>query len=151
MRIVVQRVKSASVKVDNKIVGAIGKGLLVLFGVKNGDQAEHTGWLVNKLINLRIFSDEQGKMNLSVKESQGEILVVSQFTLYGNCKNGRRPDFIESAHPVLAEQIYHKFANEVAQEMGTVQTGQFGAMMEVGLINDGPVTLIIDTPFSVDK
>lgn len=151
MKVVVQRVKEASVTVNGEVTGQIGKGLLVLFGVKNGDRPEETTWLLNKLVNLRIFSDEQGKMNLSVKEIGGEILLVSQFTLYGDCKNGRRPDFFESAPPDVAEAIYDKFVAEVAREMGKVHTGRFGAMMEVRLINDGPVTLIIETPFSVDK
>jgi D-tyrosyl-tRNA(Tyr) deacylase len=146
MRVVVQRVKEASVSVDGEVTGKIGKGLLVLFGVKNSDKPEDTVWLLNKLVNLRIFADEQGKMNLSVKDVQGEILVVSQFTLYGNCKNGRRPDFFESAPPVFAEQVYEKFLAEVEKEMGSVQAGRFGAMMQVQLINDGPVTLIIDSP-----
>lgn len=153
MRIVVQRVKEASVTIAGEVVGKIEKGLLVLFGVRNGDKPTATPWLVNKLVNLRLFSDEQGKMNLSVKECAGEILVVSQFTLYGNCKNGRRPDFMESAPPALAEKIYNKFVSEVSKEMGGVQTGRFGAMMDVQLINDGPVTLIVDhdpdAPFSV--
>ncbi len=144
MRLVVQRVKEAKVSVDHKVCGSIGKGLLVLLGIHKEDQPSQTIRLVKKLVNLRIFPDEQHKMNYSVKDIQGEVLVVSQFTLYGNCQNGRRPDFIASASATIAIPLYEKFVAEVAQEMGKVQTGIFGAMMEVALINDGPVTLIMD-------
>lgn len=144
MRALVQRVKQASVKVSNKVCGQIGHGLLVLFGVHKNDLPAQTSWLVNKLINLRIFEDSQGKMNLSIKDINGEILVVSQFTLYANCENGRRPDFIDSAPQEIANQIYEKFYLEIGRELGRVQTGIFGAKMEVSLVNDGPVTLIID-------
>ena len=145
MRLLVQRVKEASVKVDGEICGAIGPGLLVLFGVHKEDTGEEIKWLVNKLVNLRIFRDEQDKMNLSVKDTEGEILVVSQFTLYGNCQNGRRPDFIQSASGEKAKTIYENFVNAVTKEMGSVQTGRFAAYMEVSLVNDGPVTMIIDS------
>lgn len=144
MRVVVQRVKQASVAVDGKVVGAIDRGLLVLLAIHKDDKPEDTQWLVNKVVNLRIFKDDDGKMNRSVKEVGGEVLVVSQFTLYGNCVNGRRPDFLESATGPDAKSIYTKFAEEVALEMGSVKTGEFGASMEVSLVNDGPVTLLID-------
>lgn len=144
MRAVVQLVKQASVTVDGRITGSIKAGLLVLLGIHKDDTPGKTSWLVQKLIHLRIFSDEQGKMNRSVLDIGGEILVVSQFTLYGNCNSGRRPDFLEAARPEIAKPIYEKFTREIAAEMGKVQTGEFGAYMEVSLINDGPVTLILE-------
>lgn len=144
MRVVVQRVKQASVVVDHVISGTIQRGLLVFFGIHKEDRPEQTAWLVNKLKHLRIFSDEQGKMNLSVQDIQGEILVVSQFTLYGDCTDGRRPDFTKCAAGPEAVAIYEKFVSEIKEAMGSVQTGIFGAKMEVSLINDGPVTFIID-------
>jgi D-tyrosyl-tRNA(Tyr) deacylase len=144
MRIVVQRVSQAKVTVEGKVTGSIEKGLLVLLGVHKDDLPEHTTWLVSKLVNLRIFEDDQGKMNLCVKDVGGEILVVSQFTLYGNCVSGRRPDFLMSAPPAQAIPLYEKFVAEVSQEMGRVQTGIFGATMQVALVNDGPVTFVID-------
>lgn len=143
MRIVIQRVKEAKVIVEGKITGSINQGLLVFLGVHKDDLPEQTSWLVQKLVNLRIFTDDQGKMNLSVKDVKGGILLVSQFTLYGNCLEGRRPDFIQAAPPTLAEPIYEKFGLEVVNELGSVQKGVFGAKMEVSLINDGPVTFII--------
>lgn len=145
MKVVVQRVKEAKVAVENQVTGSIQEGLLVLFGVHQNDKPEDTKWMVNKIINLRIFQDEQEKMNLSVKDIKGKILVVSQFTLYGNCTNGRRPDFIASAPPNLAIPIYEKFLSEIKEEMGEVQSGVFGAYMQVSLINDGPVTFIIES------
>jgi D-aminoacyl-tRNA deacylase len=144
MRLVVQRVEKASVTVDGKILSEIGKGLLVLFAVHKEDEEAGTKWLANKLVNLRIFSDESGKMNLSVKEVGGEVLVVSQFTLYGTCSKGRRPEFTQSAGGEKAERLYNKFVSEVKEELGRVQTGQFAAHMSLSLVNDGPVTLIID-------
>lgn len=144
MRMLLQRVKEASVTVEGQKVGAIGKGLLIFLGIHKDDTPERTTWLVNKLIGLRLFADSEGKMNLGLKEVGGEALVVSQFTLYGNCLNGRRPDFIESAPPDRAKALYEKFVDEVRRELGSVQTGQFGAYMEVALINDGPVTFLIE-------
>lgn len=146
MRIVVQRVEEASVSVEGSICGKIEKGLLVFLGVHKEDEEPATKWLVNKLVHLRIFSDENEKMNLSVQDVEGEILIVSQFTLYGNCNNGRRPDFFESAEGPKAEKIYDKFVAEVKGELGRdrVQTGQFAAHMSISLINDGPVTLVIE-------
>jgi len=145
MRVVVQRVKEAKVEVDNEVVGAIEQGLLVFLGVHLDDRPEETQWLVNKLINLRCFQDKDGKMNLNLKDIEGQALIISQFTLYANCTRGRRPDFIQAAPPETAEKIYDKFVAEVKQELGSVQTGQFGAYMRVSLINDGPVTFVIDS------
>lgn len=148
MRLVIQRVKEASVQIEGEISGSIRKGLLVFLGIHKEDRPEDTVWLVNKLTNLRIFSDEEEKMNLNVKDIQGQILVVSQFTLYGNCLNGKRPDFVQAAPPSTAIPIYEKFLEEVKGEMGAVQSGRFGAKMEVSLINDGPVTFILESPKS---
>ena len=145
MKVVIQRVKKASVTVDGTICGAIGSGILVFFAVHKDDNNKITPWLVEKLINLRLFSDNDGKMNLSVKDIGGEILVVSQFTLYGTCLKGRRPEFTKSAPPAMAEEIYSKFIKELSAELPErVKTGKFRAMMEVSLINDGPVTFIIE-------
>jgi D-tyrosyl-tRNA(Tyr) deacylase len=144
MRAIVQRVKEAKVTVSDSVTGSIGHGLLVFLGVHKNDLLEHTKWLAQKIVNLRIFSDDQGKMNLSVKDVKGQILVVSQFTLYGDCTEARRPDFTQAAPGSIAEPIYLKFASEIAAELGSVQTGVFGAKMEVSLINDGPVTFIIN-------
>jgi D-aminoacyl-tRNA deacylase len=144
MRAVVQRVKEAQVTVDNKITGSIKHGLLILLGVHKDDKPEDTSWLVQKIVNLRIFEDAQEKINLSVKDVQGEVLVVSQFTLYANCNTGRRPDFIAAAPPAIAIPIYEKFVDEIKQEMGAVQTGIFGAYMQISLVNDGPFTMIVE-------
>jgi D-tyrosyl-tRNA(Tyr) deacylase len=146
MRVVIQRVKQASVKVDQEIVGQIGIGALVLFGVHKNDLPESTLWFAQKLASLRFFSDAQGKMNLSLQDIQGEVLIVSQFTLYANCHEGRRPGFVDAAPGPVAKMVYEKFVQEVRQEFKTVQTGIFGADMEVSLINDGPVTFVIDYP-----
>lgn len=144
MRLLIQRVKGAQVTVENRVVGAIGVGLLLFLGIHRNDTPEMTSWLVNKLVSLRCFADAAGKMNLSLKEVEGEALVVSQFTLYGNCLNGRRPDFIDSMPPEAAEPLYQKFVEELRQQIQRVQTGQFGAYMQVSLINDGPVTFLIE-------
>jgi len=146
MRVVVQRVKEASVISDGVLTGKIGKGLMVLFAVHKEDTKASCKWMAQKLANLRLFSDEAGKMNLSVRDVGGEILVVSQFTLYASCLRGRRPDFVGSAPGDVAEEFYDEFVDRVSDEMGDVQTGKFGAMMEVSLVNDGPVTFIIDHP-----
>lgn len=146
MRLLVQRVSEARVRIDGKIHGEIQKGLLVFLGIHKSDSTSDIPWFINKLLNLRIFSDEQGKMNRSVKEINGQVLIVSQFTLYGNCLNGRRPDFIEAAPPPIAIPIYNQFVEEVKNELGDVQTGDFGAYMQVELINDGPVTFLIEKP-----
>lgn len=145
MLLVIQRVQQAQVSINNEIYSEIGSGLLVLLGIHQKDQASVIPWLVQKLIHLRIFSDEQGKMNLSAKELNKEILVVSQFTLYGNCLNGRRPDFLQAAPPIISQPIYNQFVDILKQEIEVVKTGVFGANMQIGLINDGPVTLLIDS------
>lgn len=144
MRLVIQRVKEAKVSVEGKVIGSIGEGLLVLLGVHKEDTSDVIPWYLNKLLNLRIFEDENGKMNLSVKEIGGKILLVSQFTLYANCNNGRRPDFIQAAPPQIAEPLYEQFAAAIKKELGEIQTGQFGALMEVSLVNNGPVTIILE-------
>ena len=146
MRAVVQRVKQSSVKTNGEIVGRIGQGLLVLLGVAKGDRAEDADYLANKILNLRIFEDEDGKMNRSLLEIGGELLAVSQFTLLADCRKGRRPSFIAAAEPGKATELYEKFVERVRQTGVAVQTGRFRAMMEVALINDGPVTIIIDSP-----
>ena len=144
MRLVIQRVSEASVSVDNAVCGKINAGVLVFLGIHKNDKTEDTEWLVNKLINLRIFTDDAGKMNLSLKDIKGEALIVSQFTLYADCTTGRRPSFTEPALPERAIPIYEKFVSEVKNAIGNVQTGIFGALMKVSLVNDGPVTFIID-------
>ncbi|MGK5594122.1 MAG: D-aminoacyl-tRNA deacylase [Parachlamydiaceae bacterium] len=144
MRILVQRVKEARVRVNDKIIGAINKGILALVGIHKADTLEQIQWGVNKLTSLRLFNDHQGKMNLSIKDVQGELLVVSQFTLYGNCQNGRRPDFMESAPSSIALPLYTHFIESISKEIPVVQSGQFGADMQVELVNDGPVTLMIE-------
>ena len=144
MRVVIQRVKNANVKVDNKIIGEIGHGLLILLAVHKDDEESVIKKMADKIINLRIFEDDNGKMNLSLKDVNGEILVVSQFTLYGNCRKGNRPSFIESARPDKAIPMYDKFVKYIKGQEIKMETGKFGAMMDVKLINNGPVTIIID-------
>lgn len=141
----VQRVKRAHVAVDDRVTGSIEEGLLILLGVHQSDTAELIPWLASKCANLRIFPDADGKMNRSVVDHGGQILVVSQFTLYGNAQKGNRPSFVESAPPVIAEPLYNSFCAACSAALGTpVETGQFGAMMDVSLINWGPVTLQIE-------
>lgn len=144
MKLVVQRVKEASVEVDKKIVGQIEQGFLVLIGIKVGDTKEQADYLVRKLCNLRVFTDENDKMNLSLKDVNGKLLVVSQFTLYGDCSDGNRPSFIEAARPDEAIPLYEYFCNECAKNNIEVQKGIFGADMKVKLLNDGPVTIIME-------
>jgi D-tyrosyl-tRNA(Tyr) deacylase len=141
MRAVVQRVSEASVSVEGQVVGRIGAGLLVLLGVAPGDGDAQVEWLAKKLAELRIFPDEAGKMNRSVRDVGGGVLVISQFTLYGDASKGRRPSFIGAAHPDLARPLYERLADKLGAERGV-----FGADMKVALVNDGPVTLILDTP-----
>lgn len=143
MRAVIQRVKESSVSVGGELVGKIDQGLLVLLGVSGKDTEEEALFLSEKIVNLRIFEDEGGKMNLSISQTQGAILIVSQFTLYGDTRRGRRPSFTEAAEPKKAEALYLYFIEKVKERGVPVQTGKFGAMMDVGLINDGPVTLIV--------
>ena len=145
MRAVVQRVKQSSVKAGNEVVGQIGSGLLVLLGVARDDTIKDADYLVNKIINLRIFEDQDGKMNRSLLETGGELLAVSQFTLLADCRKGRRPSFVEAADPQKATDLYEKFVDRVRENGVKVQTGRFRAMMEVALINDGPVTVIIES------
>ncbi len=146
MRVVLQRVSEASVTVNQEKIAAIGKGYLVLLGVEENDDKSDTEWLVNKILNLRIFSDEGGKMNLNLGDVDGELLVVSQFTLHAKTKKGNRPSFIHAAQPEKAKALYEEFI-ELAKNLSgkTVQSGEFGADMKVALINDGPVTICIDT------
>jgi D-tyrosyl-tRNA(Tyr) deacylase len=146
MRVVIQRVSEAAVKIDGTIVGEISKGLLVLLGIAQEDTEQDALYLLQKLINLRIFSDADGKMNLSVQDCGGELLVVSQFTLYADTKKGNRPSYIRAARPELAIPLYEFFLRELQKQFqGSIQTGKFGADMKVSLINDGPVTIIIDS------
>ena len=144
MKLVVQRVKKAEVKVDGNIIGKIDKGFLVLIGIKVGDTKEQADYLVKKLCNLRVFTDENDKMNLSLKDVGGKLLIVSQFTLYANCNDGNRPSFIEAARPEEAIPLYEYFCEECAKRGFEVQKGIFGADMKVQLLNDGPVTIVIE-------
>ncbi len=146
MRVVLQRVASASVTIEDKIVGKIQKGILVLVGIEDADTQEDIDWLVTKIAQLRIFGDDNGVMNLSVEEVNGEVLVVSQFTLHAATKKGNRPSYIKAARPEIAIPIYEKFVNTLENKLGKkVPTGIFGADMKVALLNDGPVTIIIDS------
>ena len=146
MRAVLQRVTRARVLIDGEEVGAIGHGLLVLLGVTHADTPEHARWLAEKTVGLRVFNDAAGKMNLGVTDVGGSVLVVSQFTLYGDAQKGRRPSFIAAARPEQAIPLYEAFVNGIKALGVPVATGRFGAMMEVELVNDGPVTLILDSP-----
>lgn len=145
MKAVIQRVKQCSVTVDNTVVGSIGPGILVLLGIADKDQSADGRYLAEKITRLRIFPDEKGKMNRSLKETNGEVLVVSQFTLLGDCRKGRRPSFVHAAGPQKARQLYEHFVDQIHSLGIRVQTGQFRAMMDVSLINDGPVTLILES------
>jgi len=146
MRAVIQRVSSAEVRVNDIATGSIQAGLLVLLGVHSTDDSKDISWLVDKIIHLRIFDDSTGKMNLSLRDTGGSMLVVSQFTLYGDCQKGRRPSWSQAAPPEPAKELYERFIAAVRQEGIAVQTGQFQAMMQVTLTNDGPVTIILDSP-----
>ena len=146
MRAVIQRVSKASVTIDNKSYSQIKNGLLVLAGIEDADSAEDIEWLSNKIVNLRVFNDDNGVMNVSVKESNGDILVVSQFTLHASTKKGNRPSYIKASKPEFAIPMYEKFVQQLGNDLGkTVSTGVFGADMKVELLNDGPVTMVIDT------
>ncbi len=146
MRIVIQRVSEASVKVGGNILSAINQGMLILVGIEDADTDEDISWLTNKILQLRIFDDEKGVMNLSVKDVAGEVIVVSQFTLHASTKKGNRPSYIRASKPDFAIPMYERFVNSIELALGKkVGTGQFGAMMEVSLVNDGPVTIIIDS------
>ncbi|TWT33527.1 D-tyrosyl-tRNA(Tyr) deacylase [Posidoniimonas corsicana] len=146
MKAVVQRVSSAAVVVERETVGAVDAGLMVLLGVGHGDDAAAVRWMADKLVGLRIFEDDDGKMNRSLLEVGGQMLVVSQFTLFGDCKKGRRPSFVDAAPPELAERLYEEFVAAVRAHGVTVGTGRFRTHMEVSLTNDGPVTLIVESP-----
>lgn len=146
MKVVIQRVSNASVTIDNKIVADIQKGLLVLVGIETTDQQEDINWLTSKIANLRIFDDENHIMNLSLKEVDGEIIIISQFTLQASTKKGNRPSYLKAAKPEISIPIYENFIVQMELELGKkVQTGQFGADMKVSLLNDGPVTIVIDS------
>jgi D-aminoacyl-tRNA deacylase len=145
MKSVIQRVKKSNVKVDDKVVGSIDTGLLALVAISEKDTEKEINWMVNKIINLRIFSDSDDKMNLSLLDVAGELLVISNFTLYGSTRKGFRPSFSKSAKPDTAIPLYEKFIQLLKEYPVKVETGVFGAMMDVELVNDGPVTLIIDT------
>ncbi|MDJ1480027.1 D-aminoacyl-tRNA deacylase [Cytophagaceae bacterium DM2B3-1] len=143
---VIQRVTSASVTIDNQIKGQIGKGLLILLGITHTDTEEDIEWLSKKIVNMRIFGDEEGKMNLSVSDVDGNILLISQFTLYASTKKGNRPSFIDAARPEQAIPLYEKMILALTTEIKkTIETGTFGADMKVNLLNDGPVTIVIDS------
>lgn len=145
MRLVIQKVSQSNVKIDGEVVGAIDKGYMVLVGITNGDNECIVDKMVDKLVNLRIFEDENDKLNLSLLDVKGSVLSISQFTLYANCKKGRRPSFIDAAKPDISSPLYDYF-NKVLEEKGIkVERGVFGAMMEVSLVNDGPVTIILDS------
>ena len=146
MKVVIQRVSSASVSIENKIVAEINSGLVILVGIEDADNEEDITWLTSKIANLRIFADENNVMNLSVKESNGDIIVVSQFTLHAMTKKGNRPSYIKASKPEIAIPLYGKFVAQMEFELSKkIQTGQFGADMKVALVNDGPVTIIIDS------
>lgn len=146
MKVVIQRVSSSSVTIDSKIVADIQKGLLVLVGIEDADTQEDTNWLCQKITNLRIFGDENDVMNLSVKDIEGDIIVVSQFTLHASTKKGNRPSYLKASKPEFAIPMYENFVSQMEKELGEkVQTGIFGADMKVALLNDGPVTIMIDS------
>jgi len=145
MRAVLQRVKKAGVIVGGKSVAGIGKGILALVAISREDTAEDLRWMARKITELRVFNDREGKLNLSLQDTGGELIVVSQFTLYGDCRKGRRPSYSDAAPPAEAEKMYEEFLEIVRDIMPEVQTGQFQAMMDVSLVNDGPITLILDS------
>ena len=145
MKFLVQRVNGASVEVENKIVGKINKGFLVLIGITHNDNKEIADYLIKKLINLRVFEDENQKMNLNINQVNGELLLISQFTLYANCKKGYRPSFTESGSPDLAEELYEYIIASCKETVPVVEKGSFGADMKVSLINDGPFTIVLDS------
>ena len=145
MRAVLQRVQQASVSIGGGAVAQIGKGILALVGISREDSSEDLHWMARKIVELRLFDDGEGKLNLSLRDVGGQLLIVSQFTLYGDCRKGRRPSYSEASPPAEAENLYNEFIRIVRQLVPDVQTGQFQAMMEVSLTNSGPVTLILDS------
>ena len=144
MRFVIQRVTNADVKVEGQTIGEIGKGFMVLIGVSDSDTREIADKMVKKMLGLRIFEDENGKTNLSLKDVGGQLLLVSQFTLYANCRKGNRPSFIEAGDPAAAEALYEYMIRQCKKEIPVVETGEFGAEMQVSLINDGPFTIVLE-------
>lgn len=144
MKLVIQRVSEASVSVDDKVIGQISRGYMVLIGVGANDTKELADKYIRKMLGLRIFEDENGKTNLSLKDVGGSLLLVSQFTLYANCRKGNRPSFVEAGNPALAEELYEYMIAKCREEVGDVQTGSFGAHMVVKLVNDGPFTIVLD-------
>lgn len=144
MKFIVQRVNKSQVEVEEKIVGKIDRGFMVLIGITHNDTKEIADFLVRKLINLRVFEDENGKMNLSLKDIQGSLLLISQFTLYADCTSGNRPSFTNAAKPEFANELYEYIIEECKKQISNVQTGIFGADMQVSLVNDGPVTIILE-------
>lgn len=145
MRFVIQRVMESEVRVDNEVIGKIGKGFMVLVGVSDSDTKEIADKMIRKMLALRIFEDEQGKTNLSLDTVGGELLLISQFTLYANCKKGNRPSFIEAGAPDMAEEMYEYIIEKCKEQVEVVERGRFGADMKVSLVNDGPFTLILDS------
>jgi len=145
MKVVIQRVKKAKVSVDSQLISQIAKGMLVFLCVENDDSKQDADYLVNKLINLRIFEDDKKKMNLSIQDIKGEFLVISQFTLAGDCSKGRRPSFVGATSPQKAEELYNYFVENIEKSSLTAKTGKFRAMMDIALINDGPVTFILNS------
>lgn len=145
MRFVIQRVTQSSVKVDGEVIGEIGKGFMVLIGVSDSDTKEIADKMIKKMIGLRIFEDENGKTNLSLESVRGELLLISQFTLYANCKKGNRPSFIEAGKPEMAEEMYEYIIEKCKEQVPVVERGRFGADMKVSLLNDGPFTIVLDS------
>lgn len=144
MKIVIQRVLKADVTVDEKVIGKIGKGYLILFGVGENDTEEELPKYVDKIVKMRIFADENGKTNLSIKDVNGQMLIVSQFTLYADCRKGNRPSFVHAGEPAKANMLYERFVELMREQIEVVETGEFGADMQVSLVNDGPFTIILD-------
>jgi D-tyrosyl-tRNA(Tyr) deacylase len=145
VRVVLQRVSRAEVRIDGRVLGRIGRGLALLVGLRKGDGSAQLEWMADKVLGLRVFADAGGKMNLGIEEAGGDLLVVSQFTLYGDASKGRRPSFIDAAPPEIAEELYDDFVRVLRSKTArSVETGEFGAMMEVDLVNDGPVTLVLE-------
>ncbi len=144
MRVVIQRVSQASVTVAGRVIGSIGRGFVVLVGFTHGDAEEHLTWMAGKIIGLRLFADDEGRMNRSLDEVGGTLLIVSQFTLYGDARKGRRPSFLDAAAPEEAEALYNQFLEVLRSRGVTLESGEFGAMMDVALVNDGPVTLLLE-------
>lgn len=145
MRFLIQRVNEASVQVDGQTIGKIGKGFLVLVGISGTDTKETADWMIRKLIGLRIFEDENGKVNLDLKTVGGQLLIISQFTLYADCRKGNRPSFVNAGDPQMANELYQYIIEECRREIETVEEGSFGADMKVSLVNDGPFTVLLDS------